>query len=80
MMSRIFQETQHLMFLWNEKQNNDKAKLYFKGFLQTSSEINLGDNRTTHTISYNFLGLKNGMAMKISFLKQSKRLKNIFAT
>ncbi|SVB37791.1 uncharacterized protein METZ01_LOCUS190645 [marine metagenome] len=45
MMSRIFQETQHLVFLWNKKRNNDKPKLYFKDFLQTSSEINLGDNR-----------------------------------
>ena len=35
-----------LEILWNEKNgNNEKPKLYFKRFLQTSSEINLGDNR-----------------------------------
>ena len=47
-----------LFFLWNEKNgNNEKPKLYFKRFLQTSSEINLGDNREFYISNVELISL-----------------------
>ena len=44
MISRILKKHNILYFYGMKKRNNDKQKLYFKDFLQASSEINLGAN------------------------------------